>query len=219
MSKDSQLAIIDGRGITERDVFSAIDTVLFILNKDGNISQATTVLNTLDRLDNVAGKAKSKLLWGMNLWFNKNKPDDDFGDYVESLSEDGTKRVTVLRYVNVWQQIEDENIPRDVQRKPMRQLVPIATMLEQGFQPTKREWEEINLCSNSSELGEIIRTIKGKKARKSGMTIQMERDGSLYVYVENRRTYLGYLDVKEMDNQDVDKAITRIIDGASIIRR
>ena len=130
-----------------------------------------------------------------------------------------TKGVTVDRYINVWDKIDQEMIPKAVQEKPMRELVPIASMLSQGFEPTKREWTKIELTSNSSELSAVIREIKGKKPRKSGLTIQMERDGSLYVYKDDDRFYIGYLDLNEEKNPDVEKAIERIISGANIIRR
>ena len=152
----------------------------------------------------------------MSAWYKVNKPQEDFGDYIESTTS--TKRVTVQRYVNYWEQVEQERIPKNIQERPMRDLVPIAKMLEQGFEPSKAEWIKLNLASNSSELSEVIREVKGKKPRKSGMKIQIERDGSLYAYKDNRRVYVGFLDLKEQDDLLL-KAIERILDGAQIIRR
>ena len=218
MSNETQLALINGSALTERDMFSAIDGIVEELSQTGNIQKAVSVLNILDKIDNVTGHVKAKLLWNMSGWYKLNKPQDDFGDYIESTSS--TKRITVDRYVNVWQQIEDENIPKKIQSRAMRDLVPISNMLAQGFEPSKKQWDEINLCSSASELGEVIRKVKGKKPRKSGMTIEMARDGSLYVWKDSQRSYVGFLDVKETDNDpNVAKAIERIILGAQIIRK
>lgn len=215
-NKDVQIALVNGAALTERDMFSAVDGVVAELNQTGNIQKATQVVSILDRIDNVTGHAKAKLLHGMSAWYKTNKPQDDFGDYIESTTS--TKRVTVERYVNVWEQIEQERIPKNIQERPMRDLVPIANMLAQGFEPSKAEWGKINLAANPSELSEVIRAVKGKKPRKSGMTIQLERDGSLYAFKDNKRVYVGYLDLTEWDELKL-KAIERILDGAQIIRK
>jgi len=102
----------------------------------------------------------------------------------------------------------------------MRDLVPISNMLSQGFEPSSKQWTDIHLSSNSSELGEVINKIKGKKPRKSGRTITLERDGSLYTWKNNIRKYVGFLDIKEAEtDEDVSKAIERIISGSQIIRK
>lgn len=211
------LALVDGKVFTSKDMMSAIDNVLIRLNDTGNINQAVKVLNDLDRIDNVTGHAKARLLYGMSIWYEQNK-EDDFSNYVDSVSS--TKKVTVERYVNVWQQIEDENIPKKIQSRPMRDLVPIAAMLSQGYEPTKEQWDEIHLASNSSDLSEIIRKVKGKKPRKSGLKIYLEKDGSLNMWKNNQKTYVGWLDVEEAKSSpDLEQAIKRIVDSAQIIRR
>lgn len=209
------LLTINNQSFSERDVMQGIQNVLVTLQDTGDLDNATRVLTSLDLLNDVSGKAKAYLLWGMNTWYIQNKPEEDFGDYIESTTS--TKRVTVLRYVNVWEQIEKEEIPKSVQRKPLRELIPIAALIQQGFIPTKKEWDKIELASNISELGEVIRGIKGKKPRKSGMKIELERDGSLYVWIDNTKKYLGYL--TDANDTDIQNAIERIISGANIIRR
>lgn len=217
MTKETQLALVNGSALTESDVMSAIDGVIVQLHQTGSLQEATKVLNILDQIDNVTGHAKAKLLWGMEIWWRRNK-EDDFGDYVESTS--GTKRVTVLRYLNVQECIEQEYIPKSIQSHPMRDLIPIANMLSQGYEPSKKQWDEIHLASNNSEILEVIREIKGKKPRKSGLKIYLEKDGSLNVWKNNKKTYVGFLDLEEAKiNPDVEKAIERLVNGAQIIRR
>ena len=214
MSSKSIITIND-QPITEKDVMQGIDNVLVNLNDTGDLAGATKVLNALDTLNNVTGKAKAKLLWGMQRWYAQVKPEEEFSDYIESTTT--TKKVTVDRYVSVWTFIDNESIPKAIQKKPMRELVPIANMLKQGFDPSKREWEKIELASNPSELGEVIRKIKKKKARKSKIRLEWDREGSLYLWKENVRKYVGFL-VRDGD-KDVEEAIERILSGANIIRK
>ena len=219
MPVDSQLALVNGSALTKRDVFDAVDSVIVQLNQTGDLDKAVGVIDILNDIDTVTGKAKAKLLWGMEIWFRQNRPTEDFADHILSTTKIQNRK-TVLEYVNMWQQVEDEYIPKKIQERPMRDLVPIANMLAQGYEPSKKQWDEINLSTSSSELGDIIRKVKGKKARKSGMTIEMARDGSLYVWKNNKRSYVGFLDIKETDNDaNVAKAIERIIIGAQIIRK
>lgn len=210
------LITINDTSFSEKDVMQGVENVLIDLNDSGDLVKATGVLTSLDRLSNISGKAKAYLLWGMSRWYEQNVPGEDFGDYVESTT--GTKRITVSRYINVWKQIDDEQIPKAVQEKPIRELVPIAQLIEQGFIPTKKEWGKIELAANFSELGAVIREIKGKKPRKSGMTIHLDRDGSLHLWKDDVMKYLGFLNVEDGD-EDVQKAIERIVSGANIIRK
>lgn len=211
------LALVDGKVFSNKDMLEAIENTLIQLNDTGNFNQAVKVLNTLDKIDNVTGKAKAYLLWGMSEWSKINKPHENFFDTIESNSN--TKSITAQRYVNVWQQIQDENIPKKVQARPMRDLIPVANMLAQGYEPTKKQWDEIELASNSSEILDVIREVKGKKPRKSGLKIYLERDGSLNLWKNNQKKYVGFLDVKEASDPDIAKAIERIVSGAQIIRR
>jgi len=209
MSK-SELMTINGNVVTAKDIFSSVDNHLIQLNDTGNLNEILGVIESLDKVDTVIGKAKAKLLWGTSQWYAINHPDEDFGDHVESTTS--TKRVTVLRYVNVWEHIEQENIPKNIQARPMRELVPIANMLSQGFEPSKAEWNKIDLCSNSHELGEVLAKIKNKKQRKTARKIVMERDGHINLWKNDKKMYIGFLDVEEArENKDLADAIEYII--------
>lgn len=210
MSKS--IAIIDGQVLSRKNFMDAIDQEIIHLHDTGNINQVMNVLNGLNAIEEISGHAKAKLLYAANEWYKINRPNNDFGDHVESTTT--TKRVTVLRYVNVWKQIEQENIPKHIQDRPMRELVPIANMISQGFVPSKTEWDKIDLCSNQHELGEVISKIKGTKRRKTARKIVMERDGSINLWKEDKKKYLGFLDVEEaLMDEDVAKAIEYILDG------
>lgn len=218
MTKEAQLALVNGSAMTENDVMLAIDGVIQQLHQTGNLNEATKVLNILDRIDNVTGHAKAKLLWGIWIWWKVERKNDDFGDHIESSTS--TKSITAQRYVNVWEHIEQNDIPKKLHNRPMRDLVPIGNMLAQGYEPSKEQWDEIYIASNNSEILDIIRKVKGKKPRKSGLKIYLEKDGSLNCWKDNRKTYVGFLDIEEAQtNYDVAKAIERIVSGAQIIRR
>lgn len=220
MTKETQLAIVDGSALTEKDVMSSIDTVLQHLYETGNLTNAVKVVNIMDKIGEVSGKAKAKLLWGISQWWTETgqaeKRNDTFLDYMES--ETGSKSVTVGRYVNVWNYIQNEDIPADVRERPMRDLIPIANALSQGHDFSKDSWKKLARASNSSDVLDIIRTIKGKSPRKNGLQIVLDRNGSLNAYKDDQKYYVGFLEVSD-DNEIVQKVIQRIVDGAGVTRK
>jgi hypothetical protein len=147
----------------------------------------------------------------VNEWWAQNKADDDFFDHVESTT--GTKKVTTKRYITAWGYVEDYTIPKEVAQRPMRELVPISNALAQGYEIGKAEWRKIALCSNSGELSEILRDIKGKEPRKSARVIKLARDGSLYGYKDDKKYFIGFLNVKEAED---DKVLAEFIEKIKI---
>lgn len=220
MTKSSQLALINGDALTEQDVYSAIDIVLVNLNETGDISEATNVLTTLNRIGNVAGHAKAKLLYGMYQWWQENGNGKSFEDYIASKSVDAPESVTIDRYITVQEKIESGEIPDAIAVRPMRDLVPIAKALAQGYEIKEKNWDRLIKATSNSEISDILRSVKGKSPRKSSLQIQYARDGSLYAWKNNKRTFIGYLDKEAYEtSEDAKKAIDRILDSAGVIRK
>ncbi len=217
MTNDTQLAFVDNKSITERDVMSSIDTVLEMLWQTGNLDNVVKASNSLGRIEEVSGKAKAKLWFGWEQWWNETgqgeKRNDTFEDMMETKT--GNKPITVKRYINVWRFIDENIIPKEVQILPMRDLIPIASALAQGFDFEKDQWKKLARASNSSEVREIIREVKGQSPRKSGLQITLNRDGSLYAWKDEKKYYLGVLEIND-ESEVVKKAIQRIVDGAGV---
>ena len=189
------LAVIDGQVLSRKNFMDAIDQEIIQLHDSGDINKVMNVLNGLSAIEDISGHAKAKLLYASDQWYKLNQPDEDFGDYVESVSS--TKKVTVKRYTLVWKYVEDLTIPKEIAEMPMRNLVPIAMTISQGYEIGKAEWRKISLCSSSGELSDVLRKIRGKKERKSARIIKMSRDGSLNGWKDNKKYFLGFLNIKD----------------------
>lgn len=217
--KNNQLAIVDGRAFTEKDMYSAIDGVIDDLNTTGDIQRATDVLYVLERLEDVSGHAKARLLYGMWKWWTSESKTDNFTDYIESHSQK-TKKVTVDRYITVQEMIEVGSIPEDVATLPMRSLVPIAKTLSHGHHITRSQFDKIIKATNSREIEGILRTIKNKPPRKGSRQIYWERDGSIVSWKNNKKKFLGWLDKEIYTNdKEAKEAIDMILDNSGIIRK
>lgn len=191
----SSLLKLNGQAIAKKDFFSAIDNEIVYLHDTGDIEHAMKVLNALDDVEGVTGHAKAKLLWASSEWYKVNVPGENFGDHVESRTS--TKKVTVDRYVLVWKFVDNNTIPKEIAERPMRDLVPIAKTLSQGYDISKEQWRKISLTTNDGELRDVLRKIKGKAEKKSARVIKLTRDGSLYGYKGSQKYFLGFLNIRD----------------------
>jgi len=213
---DKSIISLHGQPIGRKDFMSAIDQEIVILHDTGDINRVMKVLNGLDAVEGITGHAKAKLLFASSEWFKQNKPDENFSDHVESTTS--LKKVTVDRYVLVWKYVEDLTIPKDISERPMRDLIPIAKTLSQGYDVSKEQWKQIDLCANDGELRDVLRKIKGKAERKSASVLKLSRDGSLYLWKKNVKKFIGFLNVKEAETDtDIAEEIEKIKISRGII--
>jgi len=206
---------ISGESITEQDAMDEIDKVLNELYVNNNLNDVDVVIDTLLGLQRISGKALAKLLYGSKRWWAKDK---NFDDHMES--RHGLKKVTIDRYITVWESIVTNTIPAPLQERPMRDLIPIAKAISQGYELTKPIINRLIKATSSSEIGAILRTVKNKAPRKSSLQITWARDGSLYAWKDDKRHHIGWLDKDAYETDEVaKKAINRILDNAGVVKK
>ncbi len=217
MNKNDTLVKFDDKhALTERDFMQGIDNELIALYDTGDFNRATKLVQALDSLDTVSGHAKARFLYGFDEWWKENKPEENFPDHIESTTS--TRGITVKRYVLTQRYIEQSVIPKALINRPMRELIPIAKTLAQGFEISKEQWRKIELCSNDRELGDILRKIKGQEPRKNARVIRLDRNGTLWLYKDGQKKSLGYLDVlAAKTDTDIAEAIEKIMVSAGVI--
>ncbi len=209
---------ISGVAITENDTMRAVDTVLSGLNQHNDISGVDTAIGTLLGLQKISGKALAKLLAGTKQWWKETKQTDNFDDRMET--RHGLKAVTIDRYITVWENIQSNAIPPELAERPMRELIPIAKALSQGFTLTAKTLGSLVKATSLGEIGSILRTVKNKPARKSSLQITWDRRGSLYVWKDGKRHFVGMLDKEGYATDEVVKqAINRILDNAGVQKK
>lgn len=215
---NKSIVVIDDHPITENDFMSSIDNELISLHETGDINHVMKVVDGLDKIDRIAGQAKAKLLWGANEWWKSNRPSENFIDYIESFTS--MKPVVVDRYITVWKYIHEGAIPEEIQVFPMRDLIPIAKALSQGYELNESTIKSLVKATSSSEIGSILRTVKNKPARKSSLQITWDRKGSLYAWKDGQRHFIGMLDKEGYATDEVVKqAINRILDNAGVQKK
>jgi len=217
MSKDVSLAVIEGKVLTKKDVMERVDDVVVQLRQSNSMSQITKAFNAFDEIDKVSGLAKAKLLWNWELWYKETgqeeKRNDKFEDMVES--ETGFTRTPTKRYIRVWEHIENNDIPKEIQTRRMDDLIKIATTLSHGFEISKEQWKELEHATTPADVAEILRKVTGKEAKKSGIQGVVESDGGVWAWQNGKKHYVGFLEINTTD-EVAKKLIRRIIDNIGL---
>lgn len=220
MTTNTQLALIDGQALTEQDVMSAIDSVLLDLQTTGNMQVVDNVLNILNRIENTSGLAKAKLLHGAYAWWQKNKMDevqnDTFWDHIQV--QDHQKKTYAKRLITVWE--FQDSLPKELRHRPVKDQIPVCQALRQDYDFSKKDWTDLVKSTTNGEVLDIVRRVKGKPARKDSMQLKLERDGTINAWKGNRKHFVGFLNIKEAQKDEVvAQAIERILNNSGIMER
>ena len=133
----------------------------------------------------------------------------------------GIHRHTVERYCKIWRlfsYVPDKYL-EDVQQMGIKSIIPIANAVSQGYELDEDDWEEVLSDSSFANVNKYIREeVKGKEPRKSGLSLSLDREGSLWAYAEDKHFFIGSLEVVD-DEPIVKKAIQRIVNNSGILER
>lgn len=212
---------ISGKAVTEEDALEAVELALNNLEKTNDLNTIDTAEDTLLGLQRISGKALAKLLYGKKVWWSKTEQDAargcTFEDYESS--RHGLKSVVIDRYVVVWERMKQ--FPAQFQLRPMRDLIPVAKAMEQGYSIDEKVWKALIKATSNAEIVTIVRErIKHKQIKKSAFQMRIERDGTInmWIGIGGKPKFVGYLDLKSKD-EDVQKGIARILNSAFIRKR
>lgn len=203
--------------VTRRDVLDQCKAVIQRLNQDGNLRRANASLTALDSIADTAGLGKACLLSGMQKWYTSNNRSDE--GFFSAIGMTETHKVTYARrLINLWGQIEKRAIPTDVQKRSVKELIPIANALSHDAIFDDDDWEEIRMAPNVEEIGRIIAKVRKTKQRANTLSLSLAPDGSIYAYKGNQRKFVGYLNLEEENDEIVAMAHNKIIDNTPIRR-
>jgi len=207
----------------EKTLFDRIDAVLAQALEQKDPELAFSAGKSLLGAVRLGGLGLAKLLHGVNSRWKEYEYSGTF----YGLAEDQLAilaKATVDRYIAVWEMLTGSYLPNDiideVKAKTMRQLVPMASLIKQGYDVSTQDWRRLAHAVDANEVREIVREIKGKPPKKQSMKIVLEQDGTLNVWNGGKIVNIGYLDVKmELTDEIVAKAIERIVNNSGIVRR
>lgn len=198
---------------TEKEWYKRVDEVIELAVAEKNPEIAFSAMEQLLSISRFSGKALAKLVYTLyHQWDNFDQRDDFYTRAVDRL---GSQELTLKRYYTVWQFLVEGEVPREYMDKiklhPIRCLVPISKMWEQGYEVESNQWLALANAPDPSSIGKIIRKIKGKEPKKGSLQLEINwKTGEISAWKDNKKYYVGYLETKS-EEEPVQQAIKRIM--------
>lgn len=207
---------VDLSKLTREAVLRGVDDVIVSLYQTGDIAHAVAVLNAFDKFMDVSGIARAKMLWGCKLWFTGTEQKGDF--YEKFGIAEKHQRTYADRLIRLWDCIDKDMVPKSVQKRQVRDLLPITEALSQGYDLDKATWRKLEQALDTNEINEILREVKGKPPRKGSLSLTVDDKGTITAWHEGQPYFCGSLNVVDTA-EPIVKAVTRIIERSGIKRK
>lgn len=202
-------------------VMDKIDEILKRSIKEKNVYLALNICKELVAVGQVAGLALSKALYYIQKNWDKYKVEGEFDDIVYEYI--GKHKHTVERYVKVWGMFDNAVVPQDhveeLQNRNIRDLIPIANAIYQGYEIDADQWEELVDAPDFNTVAKIIREdVKDKPPRKGALQLFLDSEGTIWAYQDNHRYFVGSLEVSS-DEEPIKQAIERITKNSGMLQQ
>lgn len=187
--------------------------------KKKNAYIALNACKSLVQISRTSGLGLAKILYLIYVnW-------EDFGikDEFESVVYDyvGLHKYTVNKYIRVWGMHQEKRIPEKFEEKiiqrNIRDQIPIANALKQGYKINEKEWDKLANAPDFSEVSRIVREdIKHKPMSVDALRLYLDKNGTIYAYQNNQKEIVGALNIHN-ENEMVQQAVQRIINNSGIL--
>jgi len=194
-----------------------VEAVLEKAFKEHDAEYALNACSNLIKIAKVSGKALAKMLYTLKRGWDMFEITDTFEEY--AYPRLGLHVHTIDRYIKVEEMLR--TLPEEAQSikdRPIGQLIPIANAVAQGYELNDEDWKRLDQAPTERDVRKAIQEITDKEPRKSGLTIYMDRQGSLWAQTTTEHKFIGSLEIKD-DDPIVQKAITRIVDRTGVMKQ
>ena len=211
---DQALPIDDDR------ILNKVDEIVEESVERKDVYYALNVCRNLIQLAQLSGIALAKFFYLIKKHWDEYEIGDNFNDTVADYV--GKHPGTVSKYMQIWEMHETKLIPEefaeDIRQRNIKDQVPIATAIAQGYEMDDEDWQELVDASDFNEVSAKIREIKGKEPSRSAILIFLSDDGQISAMQEGETEFVGFLDIEGV-GLIKEKAIQRIIKTSGMLER
>lgn len=199
-----------------------IDNIIQEALAQKDVYIALNSCKTLKSIIKTSGIGLSKLLYLIYHYWDEFGVEDEFEDIVFEYV--GLHRHTVERYVRVWGMYAESKVParfvQEIQKKNIKDQIPIANALVQGYTITPANWEALADAPDYNTVAQIImEDVKQQESRKSSLKIYVDDRGTIWAKKgDEPRKFVGSLEIHS-DEEIVKMAIQRIIKNTGMLER
>lgn len=215
---DDELAIFTGLDQSipaSIDVLQKVDQEIenAICNKD--LDAAMSVAIKLVNAAKVSGLGLARVLFKLYERWEDFETGDEFTDTISSYL--GLHPHTIDRYVKVQMMLNVSPVRSELEQHNIKDLIPIANAVAQGYEIENDQWEKMADAPDYATVAQIVRDeIKNKEPRKSSLQLHLDREGTIWAFVDQERFFVGSLEVSAQE-PEIKQAIQRIKTSAGML--
>lgn len=213
----------DVKAVTTSDFDQAVQIADGIIQKTKDAQDpyiALEALRQMDRLRNLVGISKAKVLHFLNQYWEEFQIKSPFLETIMSYSGLTNSQV-IKRYIQIWDMFDKNVIPQEyidqIKSKPINDLTPIMGALSSGYEITDKDWIEIARTKGNAEISRYIREFVKEVEPNSRAIIYLldKRDGNLFSVINGVRYVIGKIILRGHD-EHAQRAIARLVENMSI---
>lgn len=185
----------------EKEILERVDSIIARSVENGDPELGFMAMESLMGVGRVSGLALAKFVYTFKHQWSKFNSRSTF----ESQAEDrlGVQPVTIKRYNRVWTMLVEAEIPKEYKDKlkllPMKSLIAISSMLEQGFDVEGKDWVRLVNAPDINTVNKIIREIKKVKPKDGSLQIEWHPEQKQLVGWKSGKPTSIYLNYDEND--------------------
>ena|SRR4030067_2958545 len=213
------LSSLDQSLSTDNDwVLKRVEEIIAEAVAEKDAYKALNLCKTLREISQLSGLGLAKALY----LIYKNWENFGLTDNFESVAYEhlGLHKITVTSYVRIWGMFDEKIVPEEyaelLMQHNIKDLLPIANTIAQGYELEEHDWQELAEAPDYSSVQIRCRDIKGQPPRKNSLQLFLNPAGEIWAYQQEQRYLIGYLEI-ESDKETVKKAIERITKASGIM--
>lgn len=205
-------------GKSEKAILSTVHDRVAEAIESQDVRALGSIGNGLLGVAQVSGIAFAEYLYTVEANWDKFKQRDSFWNWGEDTF--GKDKVTLERQHRVWSMFVSGDVPKEYvdmfKTMPIRVLIPIANMWNQGYEVTDLQWKKLSNAPDPSTVGKIIREIKNKPEKQGSLNIEWNQEAKELTGWMNGKPHTIYLTYDEKD-EVVAKMLARLFsDGKAL---
>lgn len=213
LSEETDIApvevFIDGVSMTEIDLASMCEQLVDDMKRTGDTSPIENAIINLNGVQNMAARAKSKLIYEWSAYWLGLNPGGDFAEMYTQTH--GGDKLSVQKHQAIGGLLVSTEVPDNVKQLPNKELLSAARALQSGYD-LDEHWDEIAHAGSEQEVNEIVRKVKGKPERTGTLSISLQRDGSITGWMGDTMVSLGWLNVADRDDDDTPEDKRKVLE-------
>lgn len=207
-------------GNTEKSILKSVHSKVEEAIEAQDLKTVTQIGQALLGVGQVSGIAFAEYVYTVEACWNKFNQRDTFWSWAEDKL--GKSKTTLERQHRVWAMFVSGDVPKEYvdmfKTMPIRVLIPIANMWNQGYEVTDLQWKKLSSAPDPSSVNKIIREIKGKEVKAGTLQMTWNSEEKSVVGWVNGKPHPIYLTYDDTDDV-VQKMLARLFADGKVLEK